>query len=213
MLRHLRRSLGLAALPLVLAHVVTAMAAPPTATTASAELPIWQASADLDGDDKPEQIRVFVSGAASTSTQGSPRDLGGEAVCGERPCHVRIEVGAATSELELELDANTALHVKVVQIDRAERRKQLLISRVEIDEEDPPHMYSVGTYTGGKLQLQDLQYGSTREAIIDGHGALVVRAEGCPTRLIVEYRRHGDRLLELKRIEELTRFPDEDCPG
>jgi hypothetical protein len=192
------------------AALAAVLVLPAIAHADPAATPAWQKWVDLDGNGTPEDVRVFLPSAAAKQAVVDP-DV--DLLCGVRPCHVRIEVGTQA----LELDVSGGLGVRVIQIDQATKRRELLITQVggEDGEEDPPHVYSVVTYAGGKLQRQTLWSGgdSTKsEAIADGKGSLVVRYDGCPTRTTVTYRRKGDQIVEIKHDERRTRR-QEDCSG
>src|SRR5262249_52495742 len=107
------------------------------------------------------------------------------------------------------------LGVKVIDTDQSDKRKELLITQRTEETEDPPFVFSVVTYNGGKLRLQKLWNSggyNSGEAIIDGHGTLVLRYNDCPDRITVTYRRSGDQLVETNRKTTRTHKPDE-CAG
>jgi hypothetical protein len=185
----------------------------PPAPTPAAPTPAWHASVDLDGDGKLDDIRVTLPWSKLAQRKIDPRvDIPCDAA---QTCRVRIAIGSQAVELDVPGGYFGGVGVKVVDIDASDKRKELLITQRTEEGEDPPYVFSVVTYSGGKLHLQKLWSSggyNTGEAIIDGHGTLVLRYDDCPDRVTVTYRRNGDQLVETSRNTTRRRRPSE-CAG
>jgi len=191
-----------------------AFAAPtPTPSKPTAAAPAWHASVDLDGDGKLDDVQVTLPAGKPGQQKVDPRvDIPCDA---DHTCRVRVAVGTAAVELDVPGGYFGGLGVKVIDIDPSDKRKELLITQRTEETEDPPFVFSVVTYAGGKLHLQKLWSSggyNSDEAIIDGHGTLVLRYDDCPDRVTVTYRRSGDQLVEANRKTTRTRKPSE-CAG
>jgi hypothetical protein len=175
--------------------------------------PAWRASADLDGNGKPDLIRLDITGHG----KGEPhtRDPRTPIACNAASCTARISVGGAGITLEIPGDYFGGFNVEVIDVDPHDNTSELLVTQRVDDTDDPAYAFTVITFDGTRLRAFPLWTSggyNTGTAGVDGQGHLFVRYDDCPDRTTVFYQRRGADMVEAGRSVQRTRDP-RDCSG
>lgn len=210
---------------LLLALSLAGCAAPGRLADGSAhpsEAPVlWRELADLDGDGAPEEITLR-SEDVKPRARG-PNDapwmnvtFGG--ACGEK-CRALLRVGKASHEVNLRLrntDAGGGLEIRVIDIDRSDGRKELLLRQQTGDDEISWSAVDVATYGDGRLKYHPLWGltwpGNQSEVSIDGEGSITLRFAACAQTTLVRYRLEA---MQLTKVDERVQISPQaaECPG
>jgi len=138
--------------------------------------PLWQGEADLDGDGKPDALKVLATDARLGSKDDSACEEGCTATVVVGGHHVDVLFHWTTGAY---FGTKTA---KVVDIDPSDARKELLIEHRRQDWEDPPYLTDVFVLTSEALNAQRFHgegYDSGRLEI-PGDGRLIQVDDVCP---------------------------------
>jgi hypothetical protein len=121
-----------------------------------------------------------------------------------------LRVGGSSRELAIPTGYFGGVGISVIDIDAADRRKEILIQRRGESEEDPWYEFTVAIYDGG-LHVQELWHSggyNSGEVVLDGRGTLTLYYDECPDSTMVEYRLRGAGLVESGRKTVRTHDPD-----
>lgn len=179
---------------------------------------LWRADVDLDGDGATEHVALTSDDVAESKADdpaATPAIGIQVARCVSREpsvdgCRASLEVGASRHELVLRAGYFGGIGARPIDIDPSDRHTEILLTERAGDTEDPPFVFSVVSYRGGKLRVQRLfassGYGSG-EVKLDGKGALTVVYAECPDRTSVRYRWKRDELVQVEKRAERVRDP------
>jgi len=178
---------------------------------------LWSRSEDLDGDGVAEPVRLvtFERFDATQRVDNGPDNLPIGACVNDRgdACRVILEVGAHRHGFDLEPGYFGDLAIKIIDVDRRDDRKEILLRRRPGGGEDPPYVFAVARYDGKTLAFQELWHGwgyNAGKATINGDGRLVTVYDECPDVVTVAYRLGKAGLTEESRQSVRTRQP-QDC--
>jgi hypothetical protein len=172
-------------------------------------------SVDLDGDGTNETIRVSSGGSFELDPARGPgfRNLR----CKAEKCTLTVEPGSGGRAFEL-LDAYPTLpSIEVIDIDRKDRVKELLVRTRAAMEEDPPYIFTVIHYDGTGVHVQELAHGhgySTGTFRAPGNGRFVTEYADCPDLTTTVYELRGGALAQTSKKTVRVRRPNEcaACP-
>ena len=193
---------------------------PPVSPAPAAEAPLssdptfYERTFDLDGDGEPESIRV-----TSADIRGLDPDIAGDSRINvpvsscDGECLATLHVGPIARELDLQNGSWGGFGLHIIDIDRSDSRKELLLVQYGGDSEDPPFIFTAALYDGETLKLHKLWnswgYGSG-SARPDGEGSLVVDYVECPDAFRVVYELSGLELVRGPTQTERIKDPN-DC--
>lgn len=186
---------------------------------------LLRGAADLDGDGRTETIELVSRAArpdfARRESDPGPRIRVPVASCdpprGADECPARLVAGRATLELEIPTGYFGGASVELIDIDRSDARKELLLTQRGGTSEDPWYEFRVVLYDGHRLLLRELWHSggyNSGVAEVRGDGTLTLRYDECPDDSTVTYRLDGTALVETGRQVVRTGDPSEcaACP-
>jgi hypothetical protein len=186
-----------------------------------AEGVLWRASADLDGDGRPEAITLTSQEVKldAGSRDEDPRINVPVTDCepaAER-CRALLAIGEASQEIGIKAGYFGGIGIVIIDLDTSDGRKELLITQRGESEEDPWYEFSVALYDGSRVHYQELWHSggyNSGKAAGDGKGTLTLYYDECPDSFAVQYRLQGTQLVEVDRKTVRTSNPDQcaACP-
>ena len=184
------------------------------------ERTLWKAGADLNGDGTPEEV-VLISEEVLADVgklEKDPRINVGFNNCApgdNQVCDGVLRVGDATQALTLRAGFFGGLGIRVIDINKSDKQRELLLTQRGPDTEDPPYRFSVVIYDGKDLHVHELFAAdgySSGEVRVNGEGMLRVVYKGCPDTTMVDYTLAGAKLTAGEKMTK--RVADaKSCPG
>ena len=176
---------------------------------------LWGAEGDITGDGVSEEI--VVSSEEVLASVGELREdeqinipFNNCAPGENKICDGELRVGTATLPLKLHSGYFGGLGVRVIDIDKSDKQRELLLSqRLDGEREDPPYQFWVVIYDGNKLNQIPIWHSggyNSGEVKLDGKGTLRVIYSECPDRTSIDYTLSGKTLKagekETKRLKD-----------
>ena len=178
---------------------------------------MWAASADLDGDEKSENIVLLAR--SSALTEPTPH-------CPPEGCMATLIAGDSAVDLEFHWPNGEHFgekEMKLVDINTADNRQEVLIRQLQAESEDPSHVSHIFTFADNQLTESRLEAGGYNQGTLTltGDGRVGIEDSDCAHKKITWHRLEGAVLkpdsedITLQPNAEQFKLPDGSygCPG